>query len=156
MRPVLLAAALAGCAISADIDGRTWSVEGRAVVFDEGWRASESVGEGPPDALLVAWNDQRATPVALSLYRPPRNPMIAGLFGGGSALDRLAALAPRPAEGTTVRISRIPDCGIQREISRDGQSISQLGVVAGSGLLLAESWGASSESPLALLCPGVR
>ena len=153
LRPLLLGAVLAGCAVSADIDGRSATVAGRAVTFPQGWQVSEDTGGGPPEAVLVGWHDPQQTPIALSVYQPPSNPMIAGLFAGGSALDRLAALAPRPAEGAIVRITRIPNCGIQREVRDGDQWVHQLGVVAGSGLLVAESWGGQARAPLQLLCP---
>lgn len=152
-RPLLLAAALAGCVVSADIDGRSAVLADRTVVFSEDWRVSEAVDDGPEGVVLVGWSEQQQTPVALSIYQPPANPLIAGLFGGGSALDRLAALAPRPAEGTTVRITRIPNCGIQREIRDGAQWVHQLGVVAESGLLVAETWGGDARAPRQLLCP---
>lgn len=159
LRPLLLAATLAGCAIAADIDGRSAVVAGRTVAFPEGWQVSEGWpvsadgGDGPAEVVLAGWHDRQQTPIAISLYQPPSNPMIAGLFGGGSALDRLAALAPRPAAGTTVRITRIPNCGIEREVRDGAQWVRQLGVVAGSGLLVAESWGGSALAPVQLLCP---
>lgn len=153
VRPWLLAAALAGCAAAVDIDERSAVVAGRTVAFSQGWQISEDVEAGPAAAVLVGWHESLQTPIALSVYQPPSNPLIAGLFGGGSALDRLAALAPRPSDGTTVRITRIPNCGIQREVRDGAQWVYQLGVVAGSGLLVAESWGGSAGAPLQLLCP---